>query len=88
MDKQCAHICEKLAGCVVRRDFNGAQALFAPWLRSALSPAAIEKMVDASNEGLPHPPHSWTIDEGIVEKWMICGGLTLMGRQRDASRAR
>ena len=67
MDKQCLDLCETLAGCIVSRDFNGAQALLAPWLRSALSPAAIEKMVDAANEGLLHPPHSWTIDEGLVE---------------------
>jgi len=67
MDKQCVDLCEKLAGCIVRRDFNGAHALLAPWLRSALSPAAIEKMIDAANEGLTHPPQSWTIDEGLGE---------------------
>ena len=67
MDKRCLDLCETLAGCVVSRDFNGAQALLAPWLRSALSPAAIEKMVDAANEGLLHLPRSWTIDEGLVE---------------------
>jgi hypothetical protein len=67
MDKQCRALCEKLAGCIVKRDFNGAHALLAPWLRSALTPAAIEKMVDAANEGLAHPPKTWTIDEGMAE---------------------
>ena len=67
MDKECAALCEKLADCIVKRDFKGAHALLAPWLRTALRPLEIQKMVDAANEGLEHPPHSWTIDEGMAE---------------------
>jgi hypothetical protein len=67
MDRECTALCEKLADCIVKRDFEGAHALLAPWLHITLGPSEIQKMVDAANEGLTHPPHSWTIDEGMAE---------------------
>ncbi|RIL05772.1 MAG: hypothetical protein DCC71_09140 [Proteobacteria bacterium] len=66
MDAKCRALCETLARAIVARDFAAAHALFAPWLRSALSPAEIQAAVDAQSEGLAHPPRSWTLDEGVV----------------------
>jgi hypothetical protein len=67
MDPRCDALCEHLARAVVARDFTGAQAVLAPWLRTTLGPAALEAHLDAANEGLTHPPHSWTIGEGLSE---------------------
>ena len=66
MDGKCKALCDKLADCIVQRDFKGVHALLAPWLQATLGPSEIEEMVDTANEGLSHPPHAWTIDEGLV----------------------
>ena len=67
MESRCKDLCNKLAKCIVTRDFDGAHALLAPWLRSTLSPSAIERMVDAQNEGLVYPPLAWSLGEGILD---------------------
>jgi len=67
VDDKCEALCEQLAQCVVRQDFDSAHALLAPWLRESISPSQIRQMIDAASEGLAHPPHSWTIDEGMAE---------------------
>src|SRR5262245_14313150 len=56
-----------MARCIVERDFAGAHALLAPWLRRTLSPSEIERRVDAKSEGLEHAPHAWSVDEGRVD---------------------
>ena len=67
MDKKCEELGEKLAGFIVKRDFNGVRTLLAPWLQASLGAAAIEKMVKDASEGLEHPPSSWVLDEGLAE---------------------
>jgi len=67
MDKKCEALCEKLAGFIVKKDFNGARTLLAPWLQPTLTAAALQKMVADASEGLAHPPSSWTVDEGVAE---------------------
>lgn len=66
MSKSAEELCNALGKFIVDRDFAGAYTLLAPWYRPALSAAEIERMVDAQNEGLEHPPHSWTVGEGMV----------------------
>lgn len=66
MDKHCAALCDSLAACIVKRDFAGAQALLAPWLRATLSADDLEAMVDAAADGLAHPPHDWSADTGLA----------------------
>lgn len=66
MDDRCASLCNTMARLVVTRDFGGVHALLAPWLRPAMSPEDIERMTAAQSEGLAHPPHSWTIGEGLA----------------------
>lgn len=67
MNDQCEALCEQLARCIVEKDFDGVHALLAPWLRDSISPTQIREMVDTVSEGLAHPPHTWTIDEGMAE---------------------
>jgi hypothetical protein len=66
MDSDSRSLCEALARAIVERDFDGAHALFAPWLRATVSPTDIQQTVDDRSAELPHPPHSWTTDEGLV----------------------
>jgi hypothetical protein len=66
MDAACGNLCDALARAIVERDFESARALLAPWLLATTTASAIQHAVDAQNEGLAHPPHSWTVDEGIV----------------------
>ena len=67
METKCEDLCNALAKCIVARDFRGAHSLLVPWYRSTVTPSEIERMVDAQNEGLAHPPHSWTVGEGMVD---------------------
>jgi hypothetical protein len=66
MDARCKDLCNALGKCVVERNFTAAQPLFAPWLRATLSPATLQRMVDAQNEELEHPPCAWSLGEGIL----------------------
>jgi hypothetical protein len=66
MNTQCEHLCNQLAQCIVERDFGRAQTLLAPWLHESHSSASLQQMVDALSEGLAHPPHRWTVDEGMA----------------------
>jgi hypothetical protein len=66
MDGDCKELCEALARAIVARDFEAAHALFAPWLRAATDPGEIAGLVDAQNEGLPYPPASWSVGEGLA----------------------
>jgi hypothetical protein len=67
MDAECKSLCDAMARSIVARDFDGAHAPLAPWLRSSVIPSEIQRMLDAQNEGLTHPPHSWTVGEGVVD---------------------
>jgi hypothetical protein len=66
MDSNCEALCEALAQHVVAKDFDKAHVLLAPWLRSAMKPSEIQKMVHDAGEGLPYPT-AWTLDEGLAE---------------------
>ena len=66
METKCEDLCNALAKCVVARDFKGAHSLLVPWYRSTISPSELERMVDAANEGLAHPPHAWIVGEGVM----------------------
>jgi hypothetical protein len=67
MDKRCADFCDNLAGLIVKQDFAGAHALLSPWLRTSMTPADIQAMVEAANEGMEYPPQGWSVDEGLAE---------------------
>ena len=67
MNTDTKSLCEAFARSIVERDFDGVYALLAPWLRATTSPSEIQRVLDAQNEGLAHPPHSWTTGEGLAD---------------------
>lgn len=66
MDADSRSLCDAWAKAIIERDFDTAHALLAPWLRAAVSPAEIQQTIDDRNAELPHPPRSWTADEGLI----------------------
>jgi hypothetical protein len=66
MDDKSRALCDALARHIVDRNFGGAHALLAPWLRASMTPADIEQMCDEAGRGLP-APQEWTLDEGFLE---------------------
>lgn len=66
MESKCEALCEAPAKCVVAQDFDKAHALLAPWLRAAMKPSDIQRMVNDAGEGLP-APRAWTLDEGLLD---------------------
>jgi hypothetical protein len=66
MDTACKTLCDTLARNIVARDFTGAHALLAPWLRTTMKPSDIERMVTEAGAGLP-VARGWTLDEGFLE---------------------
>jgi hypothetical protein len=67
MDSDCKELCDALGRAIVGRDFAAVHALLAPWLRAALGPGEIERLLDAQSEGLAHPPASWVAGEGLAD---------------------
>lgn len=66
MEPKCEALCDALAKRVVERNFDGAHALFAPWLQQKMTPADIERMVDDAAGG-GSAAQRWALDEGFLE---------------------
>ena len=67
MNASCKSLCDAFANAIVKRDFERAHSLLAPWLKQTMNPSEIQRMVDAENEGLEHQPHSWNAWDVMLE---------------------
>lgn len=65
MEAKCETLCDALAKRVVDKNFSGAHELLAPWLKTAMTPADLERMVSSASAGAP-PARTWTLDEGFL----------------------
>jgi hypothetical protein len=66
MESKCEALCEALAKHIVAQDFIKAHSLLAPWLRAAMKPSEIERIIIEAGAGLP-APRAWKLDEGLCE---------------------
>ena len=66
VEQKCEALCDALAKRVVERNFGGAHALLAPWLKQKMTPDDLERMVDSAAGG-GAAAEQWTLDEGFLE---------------------